>query len=241
MQSVFERFLEQLSEGVDEVDFHSALAYVSSQLDLLAFAYLSLPPRPSDKPTLISNYPTPWTARYLEHQYQSIDPVIVRARFSGYPFRWGSALPGVKPSEAEQRVFEEAAQFGICCGLTIPIIDLRGNFAAMTFAADKRDTSFIRAAERYEDGLPYVATCFHMFVRRKLSPDRIVDGVRLTAREYECAQWAVCGKTAWEIGRILGITRRTAAFHLDNARRKLGVRTRSQLVARFTSSKSSPR
>ncbi|MER8402223.1 hypothetical protein [Mesorhizobium sp. M1348] len=38
MQSVFERFLEQLSEGVDEVDFRSALDDVTSQLDLLAFA-----------------------------------------------------------------------------------------------------------------------------------------------------------------------------------------------------------
>ncbi|AZO63199.1 MAG: hypothetical protein EOS57_00660 [Mesorhizobium sp.] len=81
------RFLEQLSEGVDEVDFHSALADVSSQPDLLAFAYLSLPPRPGDKPRLISNYPAPWTARYLEHQYQSIDPVIVRARVGGCPFQ----------------------------------------------------------------------------------------------------------------------------------------------------------
>ncbi|RWG48400.1 MAG: hypothetical protein EOQ62_09590 [Mesorhizobium sp.] len=87
MQSVFERFLEQLSEGVDEVDFHSALADVSSQPDLLAFAYLSLPPRPGDKPRLISNYPAPWTACYLEHQYQSIDPVIVRARVGGCPFQ----------------------------------------------------------------------------------------------------------------------------------------------------------
>ncbi|MCP9232802.1 LuxR family transcriptional regulator [Mesorhizobium sp. LMG 17147] len=140
----------------------------------------------------------------------------MRARFGGCSFRWDPALD-VEPSVAEQRVFDEAAQFGICCGLTIPIIDLRGNFAAMTFAGDKRDAAFIRAAERYEDDLPYVATRFHMFVRRKLSADRIVDGVRLTAREYECAQWAACGKTAWEIGCILGITRRTAAFHLDNA------------------------
>ncbi|WP_189521868.1 MULTISPECIES: hypothetical protein [unclassified Mesorhizobium] len=72
MQSVFERFLEQLSEGVDEVDFHNALAYVSSQLDLLAFAYLSLPPRPGGKPTLISNYPAPWTARYLVPEHRSL-------------------------------------------------------------------------------------------------------------------------------------------------------------------------
>ncbi|MER8543731.1 LuxR family transcriptional regulator [Mesorhizobium sp. M1334] len=241
MQPVFERFLERLWDSVDEVDFRIALADVASQLDLLAFAYLSLPPRSRDKPTLISNYPAPWTARYLQHQYQSVDPVIVRARCGGYPFRWGSALLGVEPSEAEQRVFDEAAQFGICCGLTIPIIDHRGHFAAMTFAADERDPAFFRVAERYEDDLPYVATCFHMFARRKLSADRIVDGVPLTAREYECAQWAVRGKTAWEMGCILGITQRTAEFHLDNARRKLGVRTRSQLVALLTISKSSYR
>ncbi|CAN7763401.1 LuxR family transcriptional regulator [Mesorhizobium sp. LjNodule214] len=239
MQSVFERFLEQLSEGVDEVDFRRALAYLSSQLDLLAFAYLSLPPRQGDKPTLISNYPTCWTARYLEHQYQSIDPVIVRARGGGSPFRWGSSLPGVEPSAAQRRLFDEAAQFGICSGLTIPIVDLRGNFAAMTFAADKRDASFIRAAERYEHGLPYVATCFHMFVRQKLSADRLVDGVLLTAREYECLQWAEKGKSNRDIGCILGITRHTIAFHLANVRRKLDVSTTRQAVARLAASNSS--
>ncbi len=64
----------------------------------------------------------------------------------------------------------------------------------MTFAADKRDASFVRAAERYEHALPYVATCFHMFVRHKLSADRLVNGVLLTARVYECLQWAEKGK-----------------------------------------------
>lgn len=74
----------------------------------------------------------------------------------------------------------------------------------MTFAADKRNAEFIRAAERYEDDLPYIATCFHMFVRRKLSANRMVDGVRLTARDYECAQWAACasrrGRSAASLG-----------------------------------------
>lgn len=57
MQAVFERFLERFSESVDEVDFRSAMAEVASKPDLLAFAYLSLPPRLGDKPRLISNYP----------------------------------------------------------------------------------------------------------------------------------------------------------------------------------------
>ncbi|WP_353017553.1 autoinducer binding domain-containing protein [Mesorhizobium sp. M0854] len=32
---------------------------------------------PNGKPTLIPNYPAPWTARYLENRYQIVDPVII--------------------------------------------------------------------------------------------------------------------------------------------------------------------
>ncbi|MCA0048239.1 LuxR family transcriptional regulator [Mesorhizobium sp. B283B1A] len=231
MQIVFERFLERLSESVDEADLHGALADVASGLDLRTFAYLSLPPRSDGKPTLISNYPARWTARYLENRYESVDPVIVRARGGGCPFRWGYDLSGEEAAGAQ--VFEEAAQFGISCGMTIPITDRRGNFAAVTFAADKPDTAFFRATERHVGGLPYIATCFHMFVRSKLSADRTIDGVLLTPREYECLQWAEQGKSDWEIGCILGITQRTAVFHLSNARRKLGVTNTKQAIGRL--------
>ncbi|NGO55264.1 LuxR family transcriptional regulator [Allomesorhizobium camelthorni] len=236
MQALFERLLEQLWESVDEADFRGAMADIASELDLLAFAYLSLPMESKGKPTLISNYPAPWTARYLDNRYQSVDPVIVRARCGGCPFRWGSDLKSVEPSGAQNRVFEEAAQFGICSGVTIPIIDRRGNVAAMTFAADGPDPAFFRVTERYEQGLRLIATCFHMFVRGKLSGDRMVDGVSLTPREYECLQWAARGKSDWEIGCIVGITRRTAAFHLGNTRRKLGVTTTKQAIARLAAS-----
>ncbi|ESZ71868.1 transcriptional regulator [Mesorhizobium sp. L103C119B0] len=234
MQNVFERFLERLSKSVEEADLRGALVDVASELDLLAFAYLSLPMRSDGKPTLISNYPAHWTSRYLENRYQSVDPVIVRARCGGCPFRWGSDLKGSEASGAQ--VFEEAAQFGICCGVTIPIIDLRGNFAAMTFAADKPDTAFFRVEERYEQGLPFIATSFHMFVRSRLSGNRMVDGVSLTPREYECLQWSAKGKSARDIGCIVGITRHTAAFHLGNARRKLGLTTTRQAITRLARS-----
>ncbi|MFK5073526.1 helix-turn-helix domain-containing protein, partial [Klebsiella pneumoniae] len=35
---------------------------------------------------------------------------------------------------------------------------------------------------------------------------------RLSPREFECLEWSSRGKSAWEIGSILGISRRTAAF-----------------------------
>ncbi|WP_162264899.1 helix-turn-helix domain-containing protein, partial [Salmonella enterica] len=42
--------------------------------------------------------------------------------------------------------------------------------------------------------------------------------------------WAARGKTSAEIGQILGITKRTVDFHIDNARDKLGVATRTQAI-----------
>ncbi|QKC98853.1 LuxR family transcriptional regulator [Mesorhizobium sp. NZP2298] len=239
MPPIFETFLEQLSESVDEADFRDAMARAAAELDLLTFAYLSLPSQPSGKPRLISNYPSRWTKQYLQNRYEKLDPVVLRARFGGYPFLWGSDLCGIKMSPAQQQLIDEAAQFSIRCGLTIPIVDLRGCIAAITFAADEPNPAFLRVAERYEQALQLLATCFHICVRRKLPGDRTVDGISLTPREYECLQWAARGKSAWAIGHILGINPRTAAFHLDNAKKKLGVRTQNQAIALLASSRSS--
>ena len=50
--------------------------------------------------------------------------------------------------------------------------------------------------------------------------------VELTEREAETLTWAARGKTSAEIARILGVTKRTVDFHVDNARTKLGAATR---------------
>ncbi|RWA58316.1 MAG: LuxR family transcriptional regulator [Mesorhizobium sp.] len=239
MQLVFETFLEKLSESVDEADFRDAMAGAAARLELITFAYLSLPTQPSGTPKLISNYPARWTEHYLQNRYQTVDPVIIRAQCGGCPFRWGLDMRGFATSQVQQRLFDEAAEFSIRCGLTIPIVDRRGGTAAMTFAADEPNPTFLRIAERYEQALQLMATCFHRHARRKLSGSRTVDGVSLTSREYQCLQWAALGKSAWDIACILGIKPRTAAFHLDNAKKKLGVRTKNQAVALLASSRSS--
>lgn len=55
-------------------------------------------------------------------------------------------------------------------------------------------------------------------------------GIGLRDREVETLTWAARGKTFGEIGMILGLSKRTVEFHLDNARRKLGVATRTQAL-----------
>lgn len=56
-------------------------------------------------------------------------------------------------------------------------------------------------------------------------------GVRvLSARQLECLYWAQEGKSATDIGQLVGISGRTVERHLFNACRALGVRTRVQAV-----------
>jgi DNA-binding NarL/FixJ family response regulator len=52
--------------------------------------------------------------------------------------------------------------------------------------------------------------------------------VELHEREVETLTWVARGKTSAEIAQILGLTKRTVDFHLDNARVKLGATTRTQ-------------
>lgn len=54
--------------------------------------------------------------------------------------------------------------------------------------------------------------------------------IGLREREVETLTWAARGKTFAEIGEILGLSKRTVEFHLENARRKLGVPTRTQAL-----------
>ena len=54
--------------------------------------------------------------------------------------------------------------------------------------------------------------------------------IGLGAREVETLTWAARGKTFEEIGTILSLSKRTVEYHLENARRKLGVATRTQAL-----------
>jgi DNA-binding response OmpR family regulator len=56
--------------------------------------------------------------------------------------------------------------------------------------------------------------------------------VALGKRQAEALTWVARGKTSEEIARILGVSKPTVEFHVNNARIKLGVATRSEAVAK---------
>ena len=62
--------------------------------------------------------------------------------------------------------------------------------------------------------------------RNELWPQRVA----LNDREVETLTWVARGKTSAEIAQILGLTKRTVDFHIDNARTKLDAATRTEAV-----------
>lgn len=237
MQSVFRTFIERLLKSVDIADLHNALAHVSNAFDLRCFAYLSIPQGKNTEADLISTYPAEWTSLYLANHYERLDPVIQNALRDREPFEWG---PGIGPGQrslAQHRLLEEAAEFGIRYGFTIPIHDDSNQFAAVTFAADERSPPFRRCVENKAQLLQLLSILFHTQARSVIRGDRVIAGARLTPRQLECLQWAARGKSATDIGCILDISPRTVVFHIENAKARLGVRTIAQAVALLASSK----
>jgi DNA-binding CsgD family transcriptional regulator len=239
VHGLFQTFIDDLAEGADESAFNAAMSRAASALELSCFAYIRLPDRRNGQAHLISTYPPTWTAHYLKNRYERLDPVICRALQVTEPFEWGSSVESVELSHAQRHLFEEAAKFGIRYGFTIPIHDGRGPVAAVTFASDEHRPTFRRCVEGHRRVLQLMALYFHASVRRKLRSDRVVNGVALSPREYQCLEWSAAGKSATAIGCILAISRRTAAFHLDNARSKLKVSSLHQAIALLSASKNS--
>lgn len=54
----------------------------------------------------------------------------------------------------------------------------------------------------------------------------------VTRRQLECLRWAAAGKSATDIGEILGISARTVEDHLAKVCEHLEVRTRVQAIVR---------
>ncbi|MGY8665339.1 LuxR family transcriptional regulator [Bradyrhizobium sp. UFLA05-109] len=237
LHRIFQRYNDRLWSAEYADAFAEAMAITVSELDLSCFAYLAMPRRSDKRPLVISTYPNKWVAHYVRSRYERVDPIITRSLENTEPFQWGLDVPSRPISPTQRRFLEEASEFGIRLGFTVPVHDEDGSVAALTFAADQRRPRFEKCIDLNGPALQLMARCFHTQVRRKLLHQLTIDGILLSPRELECLDWAAKGKTAWEVGRILGISHNTVAYYLRSARDKLGVRTTVQAVMRLAAAK----
>ncbi len=59
--------------------------------------------------------------------------------------------------------------------------------------------------------------------------------IHLSDRERECLSWSSAGKTAWEVGGILGLSEWTVVYHIEKAKRKFGLKRKRETIAQAIS------
>jgi LuxR family transcriptional activator of conjugal transfer of Ti plasmids len=105
--------------------------------------------------------------------------------------------------------------------------------AAFTLATDESALLTERLADEYRHMLQPIGLYFHTHATAKLEPVTSFSATQatLSQRERQCLAWSARGKTADDIAVLVGISRRTVIFHLENARVKLGAISLTQCVA----------
>lgn len=205
------------------------LSTITAKLGFEYCSYVLRAPVPITRPRVVwaSNYPDRWLERYFSNNYLDIDPLIQKASYLMGPLVWASDSFGAQPE-----FWEEASAHGVRHGWAMTT---RGPHMATGLLSLARSEQAITAFEldEIEMKLVWLAHLVHGLVRTvELSAFISESACHLTDRECEVLRWSAIGKTAEEIGDILGITERTVTFHVTSSLCKLNVTNKTQAVAK---------
>jgi len=113
---------------------------------------------------------------------------------------------------------------GLC--VLLPSIEGRGNFLTVL------SENGVEAAELTWKEAFFLAISCQVKIASWInaSSHRKLNRPTLTVRQRECLKWVSLGKTDWEVGKLLGLSRHTVHRHVEAAKQRLQVRTRLQAI-----------
>ncbi len=176
----------------------------------------------------VDNTPSDFRDTFTDLSRARLDPVMQHCKRHSMPIIWDQATYTAAGRGDE---WEQQAQFGFHTGVAMALHLPEGRH--FFFGVD-RD----QALPRHPGELTRIVADLQLFAvhaqdaaHRVLLPRSPLPGApTLTPRELECLRWTMEGKTAWEVGSIVGITERTAGLHINNAAHKLGCANKHQAV-----------
>jgi LuxR family quorum sensing-dependent transcriptional regulator len=200
-----------------------ALAPFGAEAFLLAM--ITKPQQRLDEAVLVHRWPAEFLKLYSEERYIEVDPVALALRSAIRPFECHEVHFDPKREPRAAEAVRRRLDFGFAKGLLVPILADNGISAFVSISGPKLDLSGSNKL-----ALHLIALYAFDRVRHLRAPH--ANGKRpLTPREREVLTWVAQGKSAWEIGEILNIAKRTVDEHVRTACRKLGAVNRTQAVA----------
>lgn len=220
-------FLDRINNAKSEDQVMEAAVEIVRMegFDYCAFGVQSNVSLTKPKTGLFNNYPKRWQERYLSQGYITSDPTVRHALTSSTPLVWGDELFAQSID-----LWEDARMHGISAGWGMPT---RGQGETVGLLSCSRAGEAIKQNEldTFELKLIYLANLVHVAICVHWIPRNLPEfECRLSPREQEILLWTAEGKTTTEAAKILGISERTAQFHLYNLMERLNVHNKSQLV-----------
>ncbi|MBV8500164.1 MAG: LuxR family transcriptional regulator [Paucibacter sp.] len=179
----------------------------------------------------VDNTPLAWHDYFNDRNVWRVDPVMQHCKRHSVPIVWGQ---DTYVKRGLGNLWEEQAQFGYRSGVCMALHLPEGrHFLIGVDRSQPLPTNDTVALTRMVADLQLFAVYAQEAAWRVIMPkeqDASTIHARLSPRELECLRWTMDGKTAWEVGGILGITERTAVLHIGNAMRKLDCASKHQAV-----------
>jgi DNA-binding CsgD family transcriptional regulator len=157
------------------------------------------------------------------------DPVMQHCKHKSVPIVWNQATY-VAADQAEK--WEKQARFGYRHGISLALHMPAGRHFLLGVDRDQPLPKNSAAVTRMVSALHLYAVYAQEAASRLLLPTGPSPEPLLTPRELETLRWTMEGKTAWEVGRILGIAEDTVIRHAHSASRKLGCSGKHHAVVK---------
>ncbi|MEP7300866.1 MAG: autoinducer binding domain-containing protein [Caldimonas sp.] len=176
----------------------------------------------------VDNTPRSYSDYFNSREDARRDPVMQHCKRHSMPIIWNQETYA-KLGQGDK--WEEQARFGYRTGIAMALHMPEGRHFVMGVDRDRPVPSDAGEVTRMVADLQLFAVHAQDAASRILTPVLSSPGQpSLTPRELETLRWTMEGKTAWEVGNLLGISERTAALHVNNATHKMGCVNKHQAV-----------
>lgn len=176
----------------------------------------------------VDNTPSEFVDTFADPDSGRRDPVMQHCKRQSVPIIWDQTT---YLSHNAGDLWEAQARFGYCTGIAMALHLPGGKHFMLGVDRDQPLPEDPGELQRVVADLQLFAVHAQDAALRLLAPAAVqADQPQLTPRELEALRWTMEGKTAWEVGAILGISERTAVLHVNNAMHKLGCVNKHQAV-----------
>lgn len=178
-------------------------------------------------------YSLAWQERYIEQNYQRLDPVVLGCFQRFHPVDWKQLDWSSKAVRAFQK---EAIEYGIGNqGFSVPVRGPNGQFALFTVNHTCSDDEWSAFTETNRREMILIA---HYLNERalELEPNRAPDIAQsLSPREVDAMTLLAIGYNRAQVANTLSISEHTLRVYIESARFKLGALNTTHAVARALS------